>query len=81
MKRIFCITGMVLIISTFAKGQAVSYKVGEKVTYTIQYGFITAGTGTLELKNDSVNSQEVWHSKLSARNCRQRRTVPRQRRC
>jgi hypothetical protein len=67
MKRIFCIAGFVLIISTFAKGQAVSYKVGEKVTYTIQYGFITAGSGTLELKSDTFKGKEVWHSKLSAR--------------
>jgi len=67
MKRIFCITVIVFIVSAFAKGQAVSYKVGEKVTYTIQYGFITAGSGTLELKSDSFNGKEVWHSKLSAR--------------
>jgi len=67
MKRFFCITAIVLLISTFAKGQTVSYKVGEKVTYAIQYGFITAGSGTLELKSDSFNGKEVWHSKLSAR--------------
>jgi hypothetical protein len=67
MNRIFCIIGAALIISTFAKGQVDSYKVGENVTYTIQYGFITAGIGTLELKSDSFNGLEVWHSKLSAR--------------
>jgi hypothetical protein len=54
-------------MSSFVKGQAVSYTVGEKVTYTIQYGFITAGTGTLELRSDSFNGREVMHSKLSAR--------------
>jgi hypothetical protein len=54
-------------MSSFVKGQAVSYNVGEKVTYTIQYGFITAGTGTLELRSDSFNGREVMHSKLSAR--------------
>jgi hypothetical protein len=67
MKRIFCITGIILLVTAFAKGQAVSYKVGEKVTYTIQYGFITAGSGTLELKSDTFNGREVWHSKLAAR--------------
>ena len=67
MKKTFCITVLVLIMSTFAKGQEVPYKVGEKITYTIQYGFITAGTGTLELNSDTLNSKEVWHSKLSAR--------------
>ena len=44
MKRIVYITGFILFTTAFAKGQAVSYKVGEKVTYSIQYGFITAGT-------------------------------------
>ena len=67
MKRIFYIAGILLILSTLAPGQAVSYKVGEKVTYSIQYGFITAGSGTLELKRDSFNGREVWHSILAAR--------------
>ena len=67
MKRIYYITGILLIISTLAPGQAVSYKVGEKVTYSIQYGIITAGNGTLELKSDSFNGREVWHSILAAR--------------
>jgi len=67
MKRLFCIAGIVILISTFTEGQVSSYKAGEKVTYTIQYGFITAGSGTLELKSDTFNGREVLHSKLSAR--------------
>ena len=67
MQRILYITVILLIISTLATGQAVSYKVGEKVTYSIQYGPITAGIGTLELKSDSFNGREVWHSILAAR--------------
>jgi len=67
MKRTYCIIGIIVLISAFAKGQQLSYKVGEKVTYTIQYGPITAGSGTLELTNDSLNGKEVWHSKLAAR--------------
>lgn len=67
MKRLYCITGILILISTFTEGQVSSYKAGEKVTYTIQYGFITAGSGTLELKSDTFNGREVLHSKLSAR--------------
>jgi hypothetical protein len=67
MKRFFYITCISLIISVRLQGQAVSYKVGEKVHYTIQYGFITAGNATLELKKDTFNCNEVWHSKLTAR--------------
>jgi len=67
MKRFLYITGISLIFSIRLYGQAVSYKVGEKVTYIIQYGFITAGSGTLELKSDTIEGKEVWHSKLSAR--------------
>ena len=66
-KRFFCIISFVSLISTLVLGQGISYKVGEQVTYTIQYGFITAGTGSLELKSDTFNGKEVWHSKLSAR--------------
>ena len=67
MRRFYCIIAALIIFSSFAKGQAVSYKVGEKVTYTIQYGPIPAGSGTLELKSDTFNGKEVWHSKLAAR--------------
>jgi hypothetical protein len=67
MKRLFWITGILIFVSTFTEGQVSSYKPGEKVTYTIQYGFITAGSGILELKSDTFNGREVWHSKLSAR--------------
>jgi hypothetical protein len=67
MKRIFSIAILIVIVSSFMKGQAVSYKAGEKVTYSIQYGFITAGNATLVLNDEQLNGRDVWHSKLSAR--------------
>ena len=67
MKRFFCITGIVLLVSTYTIGQTPSYKVGEKVTYNIQYGIITAGTAILDLSSDTLNGKEVFHSKLSSR--------------
>jgi hypothetical protein len=66
MKKIFYITCFAIIISSSGWGQAVSYKVGEKVTYIVQYGIITAGTGSLELDSETFNGKEVWHSKFSA---------------
>lgn len=67
MRRILVISGLAVIVSALLEGQELSYKVGEKVYYTIQYGFITAGNATLELKDDTLHGKEVWHSKLSAR--------------
>jgi len=67
MKSFLYIVFILSIIPTIAKGQVSSYQVGEKVTYSIQYGFITAGSGTLELKSDTFNGREVWHSELAAR--------------
>ncbi|MCX6320359.1 MAG: DUF3108 domain-containing protein [Bacteroidia bacterium] len=67
MKRIFYITIIAIIFSSYGWGQPVSYMVGEKVTYTIQYGIITAGTASLELNGETLNGKEVWHSKLLAR--------------
>jgi hypothetical protein len=66
MKSLFCIIIILLLFTAFSNGQGSSYKVGEKVTYTIQYGFIPAGIGTLELKRDTLNGKEVWHSILVA---------------
>jgi hypothetical protein len=68
MRSIISITGIIMFLSAVAEGQTISsYKVGEKATYIIQYGFITAGNGTLELSRDTINGKEVWHSKLLAR--------------
>lgn len=67
MKRTFSITGLFLFTMALMQGQPASYKVGERVSYIIHYGFITAGSGTLELKSDTLKGKEVWHSKLSAR--------------
>ncbi len=67
MKRIFYISSFTILISSYGWGQAVSYKVGEKVTYTVKYGIITGGTASLELNSDTLNGEEVWHSKFIAR--------------
>jgi hypothetical protein len=67
MNRLFYILLLVLIIPSYAGGQAVSYKAGEKVNYTIHYGLITGGTASLTLENKTLNGQEVWHSKLVAK--------------
>ena len=50
-----------------AAGQYRSYQPGEKVYYTIQYGFVTSGIGTLEIKPDTLNGSDVWHAKFFAR--------------
>ena len=67
MKKFFCITGLAIIISSFGWGHAQSYKVGEKVNYTVHYGLITGGIATLEILSDTLNGKEVWHSKLLAK--------------
>lgn len=45
----------------------VSYRPGEKLRYTIQYGVLTGGSATLELVCDTLSGREVWHSKMVAR--------------
>jgi hypothetical protein len=67
MKRIYFIAGILLLFFFPLQGQISTYQPGEKVTYTIQYGFITAGVGTLELNREVEDGKKVWHSKLSAR--------------
>jgi hypothetical protein len=67
MKKVFYITGLAIFVSFSVWGQAVSYTVGEKVTYTIHYGVITAGTASLELKSETLNGKEVYHSRIIAK--------------
>lgn len=67
MNRILYIIILDLIISSAGWGQTICYKPGEKVNYSIQYGFITGGRASLELQSENYNGKEVWHSKISAR--------------
>ncbi|MCX6325752.1 MAG: DUF3108 domain-containing protein [Bacteroidia bacterium] len=67
MKKIYYITIVAIIISSSGSGQAVSYKVGEKVIYTVHYGIITGGTASLELNSEMLNGKEVWHSTMLAK--------------
>lgn len=67
MKRILYIIIFNIAYSSLVWGQAGSYKVGEKVVYSINYGVISAGIGTLELHNDTLNGKVVMHSKLLAK--------------
>jgi hypothetical protein len=67
MKGILYIVVLIFVFSLPGTGQSGSYKVGEKVFYTIQYGFINGGTTSLELVEDTLKGKIVWHSKLVAR--------------
>jgi len=67
MKTISYIIGLAILISSSIYGQGVSYNVGEKVAYTIHYGVINGGIATLEIKSDTIDGKEVWHSKFLAK--------------
>ena len=67
MNKLFVILTIVFLLTPCLKGQKVPYLAGEKVTYSIHYGIINAGTASLELKNDSIEGQTVLHSVFSGR--------------
>ncbi len=67
MKKIIYIICLTMLMTSSLWGQILTFKPGEKVTYTIQYGFITGGYATLQLDSDTLNGKEVWHSKIVAK--------------
>ena len=67
MKKRLDIVVFLILISFPGLGQVVSYKVGEQVTYSVQYGFITGGSGNLELTSDTLNGKVVWHSRIEGK--------------
>jgi hypothetical protein len=67
MKKLLNIIILVILFSSAGWGQTKSYSVGEKITYSIQYGFITGGSTLLELERDTNKGKEVWHSKITAK--------------
>jgi hypothetical protein len=66
MKRILYTAILILTYASTLTGQVTSYKVGEKVNYTVYYGLLSAGVASLELKTDTFNGKAVMHSKLEA---------------
>ena len=67
MKTFLYISCITILISTSGLSQDVSYKTGEKFNYVVQYGIINGGTASLEIVDDTLNGNNVWHSKLVAR--------------
>jgi hypothetical protein len=67
MKRIYYIISLLLLFSAGLSGQITTYKPGEKISYDVQYGIITGGTATLELRKDTIAGKEVWHSRMLAK--------------
>lgn len=67
MKRLFFILSVTLLIPWSLGGQTFFYQPGEKVNYVVHYGVLTGGIATLELKKDTFNGKEVWHSSIVAR--------------
>ena len=67
MKKILLISVVPILFLYSGKGQVASYKPGEKIYYSIHYGFITGGEATLELNNDTLSGKQLWHSSLTGR--------------
>jgi hypothetical protein len=51
-----------IILPLSLNGQKVAYQIGERIEYNISYGVLNGGIATLELKSDTLNGKEVWHS-------------------
>jgi hypothetical protein len=66
MKGAVIIITLSALLSSVAYSQVQSYKPGEEIHYTIQYGVITSGMGTLDIKTDTLDGKEVWHAKFDA---------------
>ena len=67
MKRFLIIPIFLSLANLPAVSQPTVYKPGEKIKYTINYGIISAGEVTLDLKEAEYNGKTVWHSKLTGK--------------
>jgi hypothetical protein len=67
MKSVLFIFTLIIFLPSCLYGQVNTYQPGEKAGYTIQYGVITSGIGSLEVKSDTLEGREVWHAKFFAR--------------
>ena len=67
MKNIILITGFYLVFTIPCFSQVKSYQPDERISYIIHYGIITGGVASLELRQETLNGKEVWHSVLIGR--------------
>ncbi|HBE42185.1 MAG TPA: DUF3108 domain-containing protein [Bacteroidales bacterium] len=65
--RIILITIFLILFLMPGNSQITTYQPGEKIYYTIHYGFITGGEATLELNTDTLAGTEIWHSRLTGK--------------
>lgn len=61
------ITIFILLIPILSFGQESAYKPGEKLEYTIHYGIVQGGLALLEMKSDTFDGKEVWHTVLTGK--------------
>jgi hypothetical protein len=66
MKGAIVIMALSALLSSVANSQVMSYKPGEEIHYKIQYGVITSGVGTLDIKSDTLDGKEVLHARFAA---------------
>ena len=67
MKKFFLISVALILFLSSAGGQVKAYQPGEKISYSIHYGFITGGEAILELNTDTLAGKKMWHSRLTGR--------------
>jgi hypothetical protein len=67
MKKLLLISGILTMLLIQGKGQAKSYQPGEKVSYIVHYGVVNGGIATMELKKETLDGREVWHSIMTGR--------------
>jgi hypothetical protein len=60
--KIFNVLLLMIISWTFLIAQVSPYRPGEKVSYLLHYGLINGGIASLELRSDTLDRKNVWHS-------------------
>lgn len=60
--KFFKILVFLITLPAFSYSQVFAYQPGEKVSYTIHYGLIQGGVGSLEMKADTFRGKEVLHA-------------------
>ncbi len=63
MYRIFLIQ-LAMVMTLAAQAQQMSYRVGEKLDYSISYGVLQGGVASLQIVSDTYMGKSVWHAKL-----------------
>lgn len=65
--KLYKLTGIIILLALCSALYPVAFKDGEKLTFKVKYGIVSAGEAVLEAKSSTYQGNPVWHLSTTAK--------------